>query len=977
MNRLNFAAWSLELPDEAYAPALAGLGVLAAARRRRKALVRERLASLPGLPAPDLPEFLSQLFLTLPQADGTLTWCFPSPPARNAVPETWPPAGSLAEAWRRFRDAAPAEVRLALSRQGAGLSPLLACYEVLKHPAVGAASVFVADMFASDGRVAWSWPFRLVTLPSDPLAEAFRAEEARLPPSWPYDFGVADREHAQAEILVLSGALWPALSRLRADRLHRRMALSLILGGVGEPWKTAEALVTALAAELSLEGLVFFDPAAWEGESPASVVPSLRGLADCLTHNMALDMALTAAFGPTATILANRDLLRLSHLSHTVEHLAVRLKKLPPTSELHLSMSSAHKLRLSDTLVESGRFSPEMTERGSISRELEPVIMAISPTLLGHTLDRAKASLEYRREGEEAQAVAELAQGVGEAEAKARQHAEPPRFIQHRLFRKAGGELVEEVRRLEVGVPVLLRVRIGPEDAGWQAAPEVFPEEFLPPQEEAHRLQVVFHEPEQLDQPLTGELLLPPSGPSDAAEFTFTPRRAAAFQGRITILYRGRVLQTALVETQVSEAGALEDPAQHITQRIEARVRGSLADLEARRPFDLALVLNHAPGGRPLLTAVSDRRAWARDLTGIEEPVRAINDELSNVALSVEDFDQNLFAPANEALFVRLARLGALLYARLFLDGLQASETPDLRLEEEEYIQVISTRPDAVVPLEFFYPYTPPKLAAKICPQALEALQGGACPPDCPRQTAPRDFVCPLGFWGLSKVIERHVYNPKLPLPDGAALTVQAEPLAHRDRLALGRGAVLGYSKEVPAAKAKTVETLLQTRFPDHAHLAQDWQAWHTAVQNDQPSLLVAFPHNEGSGEDIKLEIHDDFLETLRLPFEPDFVHVADAAFPLVMLLGCDTSGTAQEYASHVGNFRQAGAAAVISTIATVFGEHAVRVGEKFLRRLLDPERTEPSRLGELLRQVKREAVAESLPMALGVVAFGDADWRL
>jgi hypothetical protein len=52
-------------------------------------------------------------------------------------------------------------------------------------------------------------------------------------------------------------------------------------------------------------------------------------------------------------------------------------------------------------------------------------------------------------------------------------------------------------------------------------------------------------------------------------------------------------------------------------------------------------------------------------------------------------------------------------------------------------------------------------------------------------------------------------------------------------------------------------------------------------------------------------------------------------------------------------------------------------VGEKLLQRLLDPARPKNCCLGELLRDVKREAVAESLPMALCVVAFGDADWRL
>jgi hypothetical protein len=104
----------------------------------------------------------------------------------------------------------------------------------------------------------------------------------------------------------------------------------------------------------------------------------------------------------------------------------------------------------------------------------------------------------------------------------------------------------------------------------------------------------------------------------------------------------------------------------------------------------------------------------------------------------------------------------------------------------------------------------------------------------------------------------------------------------------------------------------------------------------------------------------------------------------MVLLLGCDTAGTAETFGSHVAKFRLAGAAIVVSTIATVFGEHAVRVGTTIVEELL--KRTSPEiegtamdreRLGEILRDAKRAALLQSLPMALCVVAFGDADWSL
>lgn len=116
-----------------------------------------------------------------------------------------------------------------------------------------------------------------------------------------------------------------------------------------------------------------------------------------------------------------------------------------------------------------------------------------------------------------------------------------------------------------------------------------------------------------------------------------------------------------------------------------------------------------------------------------------------------------------------------------------------------------------------------------------------------------------------------------------------------------------------------------------------------------------------------------------------------DGAYPLLLLLGCDTASSAQQYANHVRYFRQAGAAVIVSTIATVFGPHAVKVGEKLLGVLLAIQRQSNAAaqagtprqadavpcLGEALRDAKRQALLDSLPMALCVVAFGDADWRL
>jgi len=247
---------------------------------------------------------------------------------------------------------------------------------------------------------------------------------------------------------------------------------------------------------------------------------------------------------------------------------------------------------------------------------------------------------------------------------------------------------------------------------------------------------------------MIGELWLPRSGPSSVAEFVFTPRKHSKFEGRITVLHRGRVLQTVLIHTQVMFQDEQVDAQQAITQQIEARVREHWSDLGSRRRFDASFVLNHTSDERPLLTGVSGKRAWATDLSGIKEPVDTINQLLSDVAHSVADYGEGLTKGDNLKLFYKLARLGSDLYSALVIDHLQQLRSGGMDVEEATHIQIISTRADAVVPFEFIYQYEPPddENDVKFCPNMLHALAKGACPGDCDGQKEPRQHVCPMGF---------------------------------------------------------------------------------------------------------------------------------------------------------------------------------------------------------------------------------------
>lgn len=987
MNREHLAGWSLELADEAFPEALAALGALTA-------LPPAKLAAAFG---PDgwRPDVLAALLDGAVSGSGVLHWTLPTAPPRlritpagaaRPLAEPAPEGDVLVEVWREFLtglrrrdDAWRMRLRIAVRMKSGAAAGSMALASLLAHPQVHAAGIYMDEAFASDGRTDWRWPFTIATLPDDPLTAPLAALQQQFPPVWPFRFISAGRDHPRVEVLVIGAAAHNALTRVLESRLRLRCCLVIVAGLGSDSPRTAEPLLRALAAKLEAEGVAVLEA----GTSPQDFAERLKHFAYELTHNKTLDVALTEAFRPGLLLLLNRDLLSVSHLDTSVGNMAQRLRKLPQGAEVTLSERAFAHLGLPRE-----NMRPAVPRMRSRSAPPEPS-GAAAPSDLADAIDASRRQYRFDSEAMEASAVSELNRSIRDEESAAAQKA-VPRFIHQRSLRRQGSEFVEETSGYVVGQPIMLFVHIGPKRKGAVASKTAFPEEKLPKNRASHRLQVMFHEPRQFDQPLLGEMLLPRKGDSSAAKFVFTPKIEGPFEGRISVVHRGRVLQTVMLRTQV--AAQPDERTQGGTPGIslddETQVRHDWSDLGRRRQFDLAIVTNHTGTGASTLTGLAGEKAWATDLEGIREPLRDINAELSKVAYSTDDYGDGLDQGENPALLVELARIGADLYSQLYVDqfGRLATEGFDIGRDSVTHIQIVSARADAVLPLEFLYDFEPPDPGASVCPQHREALEKGRCPARCARTEAPRDHVCPMGFWGLKKVIERHIFDPqaaaaeKAAGADGAEVVVRAvEALDGRDRLDLSAGALVAHSAEVSPDAVSALVGLLGERLGSPVPVVKDWADWLLTVRSKRPALLVAFPHNEGRKRNIQLEIGGKKLFTLRLP--TDYVRPADGPPPLVFLLGCDVAGTAEEFSDHIRNFRQAGAAVVVSTIATVFGAHAVRVGEAIVNGLLKTgtpgEPAADTRIGEVIRDARRAALLDSVPMALCVVAFGDADWRI
>jgi hypothetical protein len=601
---------------------------------------------------------------------------------------------------------------------------------------------------------------------------------------------------------------------------------------------------------------------------------------------------------------------------------------------------------------------------------------------LGKRLAKAVETFDFAEEAAATGAAVDFALGVKPPPPGSR----APRFLQGQVFELGEGAKYRAAgQSLQAGAAHRLSVRIGPPEAGWLNPVDgtAFPEEKLPPETGGHRLQVVFAEPEHVPQPQVGWIHLPAGdGPSTACSFYFHTRSdSQAFEARITVLHRGRVLQTALLRAPISPDPDQEIPGEPLVLVIEEVVRPEAAGLEGRQAFDAALVVNHSREGTGQLTAVSPEAAALVSLQDVQPVADDIRRKLEEIAHDPARFPKKLQAPATVDLLRYLARKGSSLYRLVVLDQLAGSALATARR-----IQVVSATPEAFLPVEFMYELPPPDREAGLCPNARQALKKGACPGCTAAQASPSPVVCPLGFWGLSRVIERHAYQKskrdELSLsPSEFALL--AEPAEGRRELPVLASAVLAASQRVDASGGGQIAKVLQAldrATGQKAVLVEGWSQWVEAVQSRRPSLLVLLPHTLEDEEldEPALEISRE-QRLLSGDIRAEHVlAVPDPAPPVVLLIGCETLTKGEELQGFIAQFRRSGAAVVLGTVATVLGRHAAPVAAEVANLLARLTKTQGGiSFGDLMLALRREALSDGIPMVLGLFAYGDADWQL
>lgn len=289
-------------------------------------------------------------------------------------------------------------------------------------------------------------------------------------------------------------------------------------------------------------------------------------------------------------------------------------------------------------------------------------------------------------------------------------------------------------------------------------------------------------------------------------------------------------------------------------------------------------------------------------------------------------------------------------------------------LDTAESIQLLDADPTQPLPIEIVYDRGGVTSEAVPCAEWSNALATGSCA-NCPvpKGAFRSPHICPMGFWGLKKVIERQT-GTGVQTPPG-----RLEPLT---------SVMFAASGNVLAGDYNTTRNVLKkAKFPKLT-VATKWEKWTGQIKRAKPTLIVMLPHQD---YDATLEM--DYLEIgqnsqLRSgELTDEFIRAPDGPFPVVLLLGCRTATASVSYQNFVSAFRSNGAPIVVGTLATVLGRDAAPIAQQFVNQLigLRAKDTEPQRIrfGETMRAVRRRMVGAQNVAALGLIAFGDSDWEV
>jgi len=971
MNRTIFGSWGSELPLEDFACAAAAYGI--------------NFGWVPKARPEEVAQWLKHSSDHRGKRNMTWEWHDYFLSRHFADSDAW----AWAKGWRQFVEKngrGRMELNVAPPEQWQDL------VELFSVPAVNAEAIYVRQD-QPQGEVRWNWPLRVGFLGDPASRSLYSALEILLAEgvsSWRREYlelcPPGDLHGLGCHILLMPSSVTQSLGGLCAVRRVVRAACALVLGPA-DSTASLGTLLSAIRAQARAEAVALVDLSTYYVEKYANAfgLPTrkrtafdLMGIwfiefARQLSHDQCIDQAIFELWRQMGNLqappllISSRRLVQDSRIGARLKRLAHHFQG-PEVRSRPISLGRETALRLGL----AGARQTNFNELGAF------LVSRLDDLAFYHETDAGTATLH-------------LLNGLRELREQQRQQRgakRPARWLQVNVFQRPPDRkdeaATEEVRRsssFRRGITHIVEVFVGPREAGAiqppSDAPPV-PEQELP-EDRGVTLTVVFVDSRKDHPPQMGKIFLPRDGRStDCRFFLDVPENLSSVEVRILLVYRNRILQTSLLSGLVS--GGSEEGS-GIAIEPEAEVRGSLDGLEWRDDFDATLLLNHSAGGEAAVTAVQDDYAARFPLPGdtskMERAIKWFDGEIESIIKDPKKYDR-LSSPANVDFLRSLAQHGRSLFEEfdwLIPKGLDYS-----RLER---LQVVSVDPNTRLPVEFFYDRKAPLPTARLCPDAAESLKTGVCGKKCP-SCDDESVVCPLGFWGLRKIIERHMTR-KGEAPGQNELR-QAEPVERRNSLSIFGPNIFAASDVVDAVKkggivkvSRAISSLDNSQGGKaKPSEVRDWDEWSRRVATQASRLLFIMPHVKQSdlptlqiGKKSELLVVNLDTKHVRIPADRD-------PPPVVVLLGCETAKAQFPFGEPVGKFRRLGAAIVLCTGASILGQHAVPVALSLIKALRAAcSAKESQSLGDVMRVVRRQMVLQGVPMVFTITAFGDSDWKI
>jgi hypothetical protein len=818
------------------------------------------------------------------------------------------------------------------------------------------------------------WPLRLGYIPGNMTGLIV----AKAHQDWPakentvvHEIG---REFDNCDFLVFNGSTKLLLSSLKGLPMRMKCNLFIIRSSAEDNDPEFIDNLQEIANLSYANGFVFCK----ETLVDADFAEALNGLVRELTHNLQLDEAISKAFYNQNHL--NWDpliFLSKSLADFRIEHQAkITLKNIqmmPGKAILNVPLHTFSRLKLAPlSLPVPGGAISKRFKMPSLSPPQSPIVKAANLKRF-YPGSKGSGRIDFSRESAGATWISEMNKAMQKAKMPENVKDERrERYISARTYRMQEDKFIDEKRAFIAGIQSKIIMRIGPPDPEWFVLTNSFPVEKLPKQKEAWRLTVVLSEPNHVPEPIISEIKLPQDGPSTECEFIFTLREAIKFEGRITVLHRGRVIQTGILKMPVVN-NIREMPEKDQLQMGDViPVKVNLSNLKARRQFDMAIVTNLNADNQPLMNVYGKDSAWLANLDGCKSIMESINTLLSNVANNVLDYKGGLKSEKGLEMFRKLIYQGCTLYDKLIKIRLH-TEIDKSKFLESDYMQIITTNDsEDIVPFEFIYEHDAPGPKAMLCECWEKNLsENWDCRKKCDKNF--RETICPLGFWGLSKVIERQNLSSDKFSTDAPNFIVRTKVNDDLIPLVVGSKCLIAASSNVEDEDLDAAIEAISKTLEEPPLKAISWSNWESLVQENEPQLIIAMPHHE-EVDPAMLEINGDSTIGVLI-YDTHVRKTGSKDNPIVALLGCDTAGTALQYGTFVERFHLNGASIVIGTVATVFGKHAATIADMLVQGLkAGSEEEKNNRMGEVMLSIKRKAVLDGLLMALCLVAFGDAD---